>query len=289
MPLIFFLKITRIMDKFAVVINNTRVPKRTRVEEATSPSANASRPLSRAMLSPTTYDLNASCSKLATIGIELINGEDFAVAVKFSSRNSGTVSISVAEWRDLSAQMSAITSWFDVEQELSMENDSAHIQTTGRLSVRLTTAYHEKAITLSLKESAEPVKKVSRKLFSPEIIMERKTFDGIKLLSPCINHRILLLLDELQLVREVRDTLIVKICAQLTQATTDDTTVNGYHGLDTKRVLTTGLDTIQVVYGDLDKKRYLIAAELLCIHHEYIFCKVVNRMEKETVSSEPQH
>lgn len=126
-----------------------------------------------------------------------------------------------------------------------------------------------------------------KKVFSADIVMQKKTFDGLVVLIPCIHHRFRLLLQDLDFVKEVKDTLIEKI--------SEEATLKNWSEVSREQVTATGLkmildeymgtahDDIQTPYGreeQMDEKRRLIGNEIMCLHHEYIFREVSSRFEK---------
>lgn len=102
------------MENFTAVKNAMRASKRTHDENTPIEGVIDWRPLNKAMLLSTTYSLNASSTKMVTIGIALLNDQDFEVALKFSSRCYSTgISLTRGEWRELCTQMTTITRWFN--------------------------------------------------------------------------------------------------------------------------------------------------------------------------------
>lgn len=271
------------MESFLAVVNNMSTPKRVREEDKSLETINHSRPLSKTMLLPTTYGLNASCSKSVTIGLELVNGKNFEVVIKFSNRYSDGISLSVAEWQELSKQRSTIEHWFN-NQEASINDSTPTTQSLGRQSLSFTTSYNERAIILALKgPSDHGALKKAKKAFSLDIVMQKTTYQGLLRLTPCINTRMELLSEDLSIAQEIADKLIELISLKITKRNSPTGPRPRRDDEYTRSVIAAydiPLFCSETMDRHVGQKRCLIVTELICIHHEFIFRKVTERAEE---------
>lgn len=278
------------MENFESVMNTLKTRKRTHREKQNSGRGEDYRPLSKALLLPAAYSLNTSNSKFVTVGLELINGEEFEVAITFSSRCSIGITITPEEWRELCCMMTVITRWLNEPADNDAAAPPPSSLEIGRLIVRFTTAYKQKAIVIAVKEEEDhkASSKQSKNGFSPDIFMQKVTFDGIVTLIPCINQRIRLLREDLELVKKIRDTLIRKIIRDATEDEWEETTRERVLASGVKIVLEEnmglGRDSIRPFFEandeEMDEKRRLIGNELMCLHYEHVYQKVSTRYEE---------
>lgn len=279
------------MENFTAVVNNIPSTKRTLDEENNQAKAIVDRqPFSRALLLSTTYSLNASGTKIVTIGFGLDAGQNFDVAIKFSGRYTSGIFFTVAEWQTLCSHRTTITSWFN-EQQTGENNITPVIQWTGRQKINFTTAYNEKAIVLTLKEPEDIAQlKKAKKAFSSDVVMQKKTYEGLLALIPCINNKIYLLREELELVNRLKDILVERLSVELS--------VNGYLDLQREQLDAATLKILRDEYtndvwdrinvrnfyspkdDEIDDKHCLIGSELICLHYEYIFRSVMDNIKK---------
>lgn len=127
----------------------------------------------------------------------------------------------------------------------------------------------------------------------PGFIIQNTTHMELVRIVSCIDHRILLLSEDLKIVKKLSDTLINQISVKVVTEEWPESMKS--YSAETLRKLQNRYVCVLIRHFDMrsdlrafptqnheemDEKRYLIGTELLCVHHEYFFRKVITRMEE---------
>ncbi|XP_048511824.1 uncharacterized protein LOC125501061 [Athalia rosae] len=168
----------------------------------------------RHLLLSSTYGLNASWSKKLTVGLRLRMNGTFEPVVRLINNYSSGVSLGLEGWASLIANLPKLEKYF-LKKDAPGDNLFALVNDTialdGGCSLRSTTAHGAKMIAFYSTETSgngddatienspqeddeedtatQGAKK--RKVYTPVIVMQKVTFDGLKHIACCANERLL--------------------------------------------------------------------------------------------------
>ncbi|XP_048515905.1 uncharacterized protein LOC125502155 [Athalia rosae] len=168
----------------------------------------------RHLLLSSKYGLNASWSKKLTVGLRLRMNGTFEPVVRLINNYSSGVSLGLEGWASLIANLPKLEEYF-VKKDAPGDNLFALVNNTialdGGCSLRFTTAHGAKVIAFystetsgngddatienSTQEDDEEDTTTQgakrRKVYTPVIVMQKVTFDGLKHIACCANERLL--------------------------------------------------------------------------------------------------
>ncbi|XP_048515930.1 uncharacterized protein LOC125502161 [Athalia rosae] len=169
----------------------------------------------RHLLLSSTYGLNASWSKKLTVGLRLRMNGTFESVVRLINNYSSGVSLGLEGLASLIANLPKLEEYF-VKKDAPGDNLFALVNDTialdGGCSLRFTTAHGAKVIAFYSTETSgngddatienspqedddeedtatQGAKR--RKVYTPVIVMQKVTFDGLKHIACCANERLL--------------------------------------------------------------------------------------------------
>lgn len=148
------------------------------------------------------YPLNTSCTKKIIIGLAPQKNNDFTCIVKIINQTFFGINFTTAAWQAFKLHFAKINSYFNDEvQSGTAEFDK--ISFNG-ITLNFTTSYGTKAILLDKIEEKMTASYMSmitdecveyqvskkKKAYSPAIVLQKTTFDGIVNIAECIDYAI---------------------------------------------------------------------------------------------------
>lgn len=160
----------------------------------------------RHLVLSTTYGLNISWSKKITVGLRLRIDGTFEPVIRLINNYSSGVSLTVAAWEDLIESFELVDTYLDKKDAKSenklydLTNDTIALDNS---MMRFTTAHGSRVVAFytrasDVPESADdgdeasegPSSAKKSKTYTPMIVMQKGTFDGLKNIACCISARL---------------------------------------------------------------------------------------------------
>lgn len=176
----------------------------------------------RHLVLSTTYGLNISWSKKITVGLRLRIDGTFEPVIRLINNYSSGVSLSVSAWEDLMESFELIDTYFEKGNTKSenklydLTNDTIALDNS---MMRFTTAHGNRVVAFYTKNTGvqeaaddedeeEPGPAKKSKTYTPVIVMQKGTFDGLKNIACCINARLTRLESLMKDVNIVKDAMV---------------------------------------------------------------------------------
>lgn len=252
-----------------------------------------SSPRTPGLVNPITFDIDNSHIKKITIGLRLMDDLDSTPpVVKFHGRDTTAIFMTANEWIAFKNEIIVIDAWFDETLDLQ----DLTVNPFGHHKIKCTTVYNKKAIILEYSgqnEShcidGEKSSKKPKTPYSSMITLQKASYDGLKSLIPCIDHQLKVISRRQPILQECTQTLI-DVIRQTSILEAWDVTkcMKG-------KVRTVGLDYadteldhsgregaawtwLGVTEEDNSEKRAGFLIEIICLHFDFIYQKIVENI-----------
>lgn len=135
-------------------------------------------------LLPMSYGLNKSYSKKIYVGLEnLQNGsQEFKPIVRITGEDTVGIPFTIDNWKDLQKSFEKIDEFFGHQGDDLLDTCVTGLGYT----IRFTISYSDKAIELVDNTN----KSDSGKKYQRSLTFKKNTYDSLKIISKCVNHRI---------------------------------------------------------------------------------------------------
>lgn len=174
------------------------------------------------LLLSTTYGLNASASKKLTVGLEIQPNGTFEPVVRLINHSTYGIILDSSSWTILLQNVDKITSYFALDYNILCSTWEEPI-VMGEYNLRFTTSHGSKAIIFDPRTDAvndegydsEGFIAKKQKLYTPAIVMQKTTFDGLKNVIVCVDERFRRFYRLASSINQCKKQLVQEICEYL--------------------------------------------------------------------------
>lgn len=171
----------------------------------------------------TTYGLNKSFSKKVIVGLEEQTDGKFEPAIRVMNNCSYGITFKLNSWTKLNQEINQISAYFD--SDCSQSEEWKNDVDINEYFIVFTTSHGAKAIVFDPKpeedeEHPDDNSTKKLKLYSPSIVMQKTSFDGLKNIIPCLNERFQQIDKLTESVNLSKNFLVQAVCSYLEEQDT---------------------------------------------------------------------